>query len=92
MTREDGEQNLQSVEAAPAPGPVGHRSRTSNCAPNRRPTQGTCGPNSLIGETTVSVGVGGDPFTVTGGKVYLTGPYNGSGACTVGESVARRSA
>lgn len=40
--------------------------------------RGTCGSGSLIGETVVSVGVGSDPYTVTGGKVYLTGPYEGA--------------
>jgi hypothetical protein len=39
-------------------------------------------PGPLLGaqtsETIVSVGVGNDPFTVTGGKVYLTGPYEGA--------------
>lgn len=39
---------------------------------------GTCGPNSAIGETIVVAGVGNDPYMVTGGKVYLTGPYEGA--------------
>jgi hypothetical protein len=85
MSRKDGEQNLQSLEVHLPPGLSGILTGVELC-PEPRANLGECGPNSLIGETTVSVGVGGDPFSVTGGKFYLTGPYNGSGSCTVGQS------
>ncbi|HEY5193360.1 MAG TPA: hypothetical protein VIJ39_05745 [Solirubrobacteraceae bacterium] len=83
FSRKDGEQNIQSVEAHLPPGLSGILSNIELC-PEPQANLGECGPNSLIGETTVSVGVGGDPFAVGGGKFYLTGPYNGSGSCTVG--------
>jgi hypothetical protein len=85
MSRKDGEQNLQSLEVHLPPGLSGVLSGVELC-PEPRANLGECGPNSLIGETTVSVGVGGDPFSVEGGKFYLTGPYNGSGTCTVGQA------
>jgi hypothetical protein len=37
----------------------------------------TSRPLAAISCSSVSLCVAGDPFTVTGGKVYLTGPYNG---------------
>jgi hypothetical protein len=85
LTRKDGEQNLQSVEAHLPPGLSGILSNIELC-PEPQANLGECPPGSLIGETTVSVGVGGDPFTVAGGRFYLTGPYNGTGGCTAGSS------
>jgi hypothetical protein len=85
MTRLPGEQNLQSLEVHLPPGLSGILTGVELC-PEPQANLGECGPNSLIGETTVSVGVGGEPYTVSGGKFYLTGPYNGTGACTVGTS------
>ena len=82
LTRKDGEQNMQSVVAHLPLGMSGDLSNVEQC-PEPQANVGKCGPNSLIGETTVSVGVGGDPYSVSGGKFYLTGPYNGTGTCTV---------
>ena len=77
MSREDGEQTLQSVNLHMPSGVSGLLAGVELC-PEPQADQGTCGPNSQIGETTVGVGVGGDPFTVKGGKVFITGPYKGA--------------
>ena len=77
MSREDGNQNLQSIQLHMPPGLSGILSGVPLC-PEAQANAGTCGPESEIGETIVSVGLGGDPFTVTGGKVYITGPYRGA--------------
>jgi hypothetical protein len=83
FSREDGNQNLQAIELHMPPGLLGTLSHVQLCG-EPQANEGSCGPESEIGETTVSVGLGGDPYTVTGGKVYITGPYNGSGPCTPG--------
>jgi hypothetical protein len=84
VNRKDGEQNLKSIEGKLPPGLSGVLSGVELC-PEPQANEGLCGPNSQVGEATIGVGVGNDPFTVTGGKFYLTGPYNGHGSCTVGE-------
>jgi DNA-binding beta-propeller fold protein YncE len=85
MNRKDGEQNLKSIAAKLPPGLSGVLTGVELC-PEPRANEGLCGPNSLVGEATIGVGVGNQPFTVTGGKFYLTGPYNGRGSCTIGEA------
>jgi hypothetical protein len=77
MSREDGQQNLQAIQLKTPPGLLGMLSTVALCG-EAQADAGTCGPESEIGETTVSVGVGGTPYTVTGGKVFITGPYEGA--------------
>jgi hypothetical protein len=77
MSREDGEQSLQSIRLTMPPGMSGTLSSVKLCG-EEQAHAGACGPESQIGETIVSVGLGGDPYTVTGGKVYITGPYKGA--------------
>ncbi len=77
MSREDGQQDLQAISLNMPPGLSGLLSGVKLCG-EAEANAGTCGPESEIGETIVSVGVGNDPFTVKGGKVYITGPYKGA--------------
>jgi hypothetical protein len=77
MSREDGNQNLQSVQLHMPSGLEGVLSSVALCG-EEQANAGTCGAESQIGETTVSVGLGGDPFSVKGGRVYITGPYDGA--------------
>jgi hypothetical protein len=77
ISREDGNQGIQTVQLHMPPGLSGILAGVTLC-PEAQANTGTCGPGSLIGETIVSVGLGGDPFSVTGGKVYLTEKYGGA--------------
>ncbi len=77
MSREDGDQNLSSIELHMPPGLSGTLAHVKLC-PEAQANEGTCGPESLIGETIVSVGLGSDPFTVKGGRVYITEKYDGA--------------
>jgi hypothetical protein len=77
MSREDGNQDLRSVKLRMPPGLSALIAGVTPCG-EEQANAGTCGPESEIGETTVSVGLGGDPYSVKGGRVYLTGPYQGA--------------
>ncbi len=77
MSREDGNQNLDAIQLKMPPGLLGTLSDVKLCG-EAEGNAGTCGPESLIGHTTVSVGLGGNPYTVTGGEVFITGPYEGA--------------
>jgi hypothetical protein len=83
LSRPNGNQSIRSVTLHYPPGVSGLLEGVKLCG-EAEADAGTCGKESEIGETIVSVGVGGEPFTVTGGKVYITGPYNGKGSCTPG--------
>ncbi len=77
MSRQDGEQGLQAIQLRMPPGLLGMLSSVKLCE-EPQADQGTCGADSQIGETIVSVGVGGEPYSVKGGRVYITGPYRGA--------------
>jgi hypothetical protein len=73
--REDREQDISAITLTTPPGLLGMVSQVTQC-PEAQANAGTCGPESLIGTTTVGAGPGPHPFYL-GGRVYLTGPYKG---------------
>jgi hypothetical protein len=77
MSRPDGNQTLSRIEMQMPPGLLGTLSHVKLCG-EPQASQGTCGEESLIGHTVVSAGLGNDPYTVTGGKIYITTGYKGA--------------
>jgi hypothetical protein len=76
FSREDADETLGRVTMHLPPGLSGTLAHIPVCG-EPQASLGTCGAESQIGETTVSAGPGPDPLYVTGGKVFLTGPYGG---------------
>jgi uncharacterized repeat protein (TIGR01451 family) len=77
ISRADGNQDIQTVQLHMPPGLSGILSGIPLC-PEAEANAGSCSPASQIGKTTVSVGLGGDPFSVQGGQVFLTAGYKGA--------------
>jgi hypothetical protein len=75
--RSDADGFLDGVQLKMPPGLLGMLSSVSLC-PEGQASKGTCGPESLIGHVQVLTGPGANPFLVTGGKVFITGPYKGA--------------
>jgi uncharacterized repeat protein (TIGR01451 family) len=77
ISRQDGSQNLAGVTLHLPAGLLGMLSSLMPC-PEPQASEGACGPASRIGDAVVSAGLGPDPYTIAGGKVFLTGPYDGA--------------
>jgi hypothetical protein len=76
LSRSDTDQTLGAVSVKTPPGLLGVLKGVALC-PEPQAAQGACGPESLIGQTTVGAGAGISPFSL-GGQVFLTGPYKGA--------------
>ncbi len=76
ISRSDGEQHLSGVTVRMPPGLLGKLARIPLCG-EPQAGLGQCSSASQIGEASAATGVGSQPFVVNGGRVYLTGPYNG---------------
>ncbi|MHB1859586.1 MAG: hypothetical protein ACYCUM_05655 [Solirubrobacteraceae bacterium] len=74
---ERSEQNLSRISVQMPPGLLGMVSHVTQCG-EAEAQAGTCASTSEIGSATALVGPGSEPYTISGGKVFLTGPYRGS--------------
>jgi hypothetical protein len=77
LSREDGDQNLAALQLHMPEGLLGKLSSVTTC-PEPQASAGTCPAASLIGHTVVGVGLGSSPYTISGGQVFITGPYKGA--------------
>ena len=77
MSRDDEDQDLKSLTLDLPAGLTG-RIASADLCPEANAAAGTCGEGSRVGNVTVGAGAGPNPFFITAGRAYLTGPYRGA--------------
>jgi len=89
FTRDDEDQELSGLTVHMASGLTGRIAMLDLCS-DAQARANACPANSLIGSVAVGAGAGTNPFFITNGKAYLTGPYKGApfGASIVVPAVA----
>jgi hypothetical protein len=77
IQRPDGQQQLTGITVHLPPGIAGLLSKVTPCPEPPLGQEWSCGPESLIGHSLASAGLGSEPFTLPG-SVYLTSGYEGA--------------
>lgn len=77
FSRKDVDQSMQRVSVKMPKGLLGSLIGLPLCG-EAQANAGTCSSDSQIGSVTAGAGDGPTPFYVTGGHVYMTGPYKGA--------------
>ena len=77
LTRGDGDQQFKSLTVYTPTGLLGRIKSAQQCSSSAAVTA-ACPAGSQIGSATVGAGAGSNPFYITDGKVFLTGPYKGA--------------
>lgn len=77
LSRGDDDQEFRSLTVGMPQGLLGRIADADLC-PDAAALAGTCGVGSRIGNVTVGAGAGSNPFYITDGNAYLTGPYKGA--------------
>jgi hypothetical protein len=77
IERPDGQQALDGVTVRLPPGIAALLANVTPCPEPPAGQEWACGPASLIGHSSASSGLGGEPF-VLAGQVYLTTGYDGA--------------
>lgn len=89
LSRDDEDELLGKLSVKAPKGLLGRIKDVDLCSAAAADA-GSCGAGSLVGRATVGAGTGPNPFFITDGKVYLTGPYRGApyGLSVVTKAVA----
>jgi len=77
LSRPDGDQALKGLQVH-LPGGIAAMLSSVDLCSAANAAQSSCPPTSEIGHATAVAGLGSEPFVQEGGRVFITGPYEGA--------------